>query len=49
MIDRRGLLLAGCASLLAFRARAAAPAIHVAKGTGCECSNQWTAYLRDQS
>lgn len=46
MIDRRMLLLASGAAALASRTLAAAPTIHVAKGTGCECCDQWVAYLR---
>lgn len=46
MIDRRMLLLASGAAALASRALAAAPTIHVATGAGCECCDQWVAYLR---
>jgi hypothetical protein len=46
VIDRRMLLLASGAAALASRTFAAAPTIHVAKGTGCECCDQWVAYLR---
>ena len=47
---RRGLLLCGIA-LAALPSRVAwaeqARAIHVAKGTGCECCSAWIAHLKE--
>lgn len=46
-LDRRTLLAAAAAAaVLPLGARAATPAIHVAKGTGCDCCVLWTDYLR---
>lgn len=48
-INRRSLLLGSAAALLAAPSGAEPPtAIHVVKGTGCECCDQWAIYLRDQ-
>jgi hypothetical protein len=47
---RKALILMGSAALVppgAARAKER-PAIHVVKGTGCECCEAWVAYLRDQ-
>ena len=47
---RKALILIGSAALVppgAARAKER-PAIHVVKGTGCECCEAWVAYLRDQ-
>ena len=49
-ITRRKTIFTGLA-LAAFGsgpARAQEAAIHVVKGTGCECCNAWVAYLRDE-
>lgn len=47
LLSRRGLFFAGVAAVLASQSRADAPAIHVAKGTGCECCDQWAAHVRE--
>jgi hypothetical protein len=50
LLTRRTTLLSGIA-VAAFAAspvRSAGSAIHVVKGTGCECCNAWVAYLRDE-
>lgn len=48
-ITRRAALLSGLAltTLIAHPLLAQGVAIHVVKGTGCECCNAWVAYLRD--
>lgn len=48
-VNRRTVLLGTAAALLASPSSGEAPiAIHVVKGTGCECCDQWAIYLRDQ-
>ena len=49
-ITRRRALLSGLAvaTLAASPGFAQPTAIHVVKGTGCECCNAWVAYLRDE-
>ena len=49
-ITRRRALLSGLAltTLIAQPVLAQGAAIHVVKGTGCECCNAWVAYLRDE-
>ena len=48
-ITRRHALLSGfaLAVLVAQPVLAQGIAVHVVKGTGCECCNAWVAYLRD--
>jgi hypothetical protein len=48
-LSRRTVMLSGLAlaSAAALPARAQT-AIHVVKGTGCECCNAWVTYLRDE-
>ncbi|NAZ38264.1 DUF411 domain-containing protein [Rubellimicrobium sp. CFH 75288] len=48
-ITRRGALLSGLAftTFIAHPLLAQGTAIHVVKGTGCECCDAWVAYLRD--
>jgi hypothetical protein len=50
LLTRRTALLSGIAvaALAAGPVRSAGTAIHVVKGTGCECCNAWVAYLRDE-
>lgn len=49
-ITRRRAIVSGLAlATLAFRpALAQQAAIHVVKGTGCECCNAWVAYLQGE-
>lgn len=49
-LTRRTALMSGLAvaTLAASPVRSAGIAIHVVKGTGCECCNAWVAYLRDE-
>ena len=49
-ITRRTAMVSGLAlATLALRpALAQESAIHVVKGTGCECCNAWVTYLRDE-
>ena len=49
-LTRRTMLLSGLAvaAVAAGPARGAGTAIHVVKGTGCECCNAWADYLRDE-
>ncbi len=48
--SRRALIVSGLvtAALGTTSAWAQTSAIHVVKGTGCECCNAWIAYLRDE-
>lgn len=49
-ITRRSALLSGLAltTLITPPVFAQGAAIHVVKGTGCECCNAWVEYLRDE-
>jgi hypothetical protein len=47
VMNRRTALIACVAVTLPFPSTAAIPTIHVVKGTGCECCEQWTAHLRE--
>lgn len=46
-MNRRTVLIACVAAALPSLSSAAVPTIHVVKGTGCECCEQWVAYLRE--
>ncbi|MEZ5752678.1 MAG: DUF411 domain-containing protein [Paracoccaceae bacterium] len=49
-LSRRTLIASGLATVTlgATPGWAQTSAIHVVKGTGCECCNAWIAYLRDE-
>lgn len=49
-LSRRSLMSSSIALLTVAAApgRAQAAAVHVVKGTGCECCNAWVAYLREE-
>ncbi|WP_423208905.1 DUF411 domain-containing protein (plasmid) [Paracoccus yeei] len=49
-ITRRTAILSGLAlaAIVAGPGLAQEAAIHVVKGTGCECCNAWITYLRDE-
>ena len=49
-LSRRTALLSGlaAATLIARPMHAETVAIHVVKGTGCECCNAWVVYLRNE-